>query len=211
MENKIIRIGKVHPSGFDCYSSIIIGRGVCSTLGASTAMLPYILEEDMAIKEIGNIYGKDKQAGRIYDANANCPTMTCNGGGGHIPLIMKHENKRLKKTIENANLKEGEVKSLDLYNQTSSEMAHTLSMPNHNDQRLYDGYRVRKLTPRECFRLMGVKDEDFDKIKDAFSDTTLYHLAGDSIVTNVIMSALAPMFNKEEWYYDYIRSREDTM
>ena len=45
--------------------------------------------------------------------------------------------------------------------------------------------RIRRLTPRECFRLMGVKDQDFEKIKH-YSDSTLYHLAGDSIVINVL-------------------------
>ena len=48
--------------------------------------------------------------------------------------------------------------------------------------------RIRKLTPRECFRLMGVKDEDFDKVKKNQSDASLYHLAGDSIVVNVLMA-----------------------
>ena len=48
--------------------------------------------------------------------------------------------------------------------------------------------RIRKLTPRECFRLMGVKDEDFDKVKVNQSDSSLYHLAGDSIVVNVLMA-----------------------
>ena len=47
--------------------------------------------------------------------------------------------------------------------------------------------RIRKLTPRECFRLMGVKDEDYDKIAKNQSDSSLYHLAGDSIVVNVLM------------------------
>lgn len=46
--------------------------------------------------------------------------------------------------------------------------------------------KIRKLTPKECFRLMGVKDEDIDKLK--YSDATLYHLAGDSIVVNVLMA-----------------------
>jgi DNA (cytosine-5)-methyltransferase 1 len=46
--------------------------------------------------------------------------------------------------------------------------------------------RIRKLTPRECFRLMGVKDEDFDKAAKNQSDSSLYHLAGDSIVVNVL-------------------------
>lgn len=52
--------------------------------------------------------------------------------------------------------------------------------------------RIRKLTPRECWRLMGVRDEDFDKLEGQFSDSTLYHLAGDSIVVSVLME----IFNK---------------
>ena len=42
--------------------------------------------------------------------------------------------------------------------------------------------RIRKLTPKECFRLMGVKDEDYEKCARNQSDSSLYHLAGDSIV-----------------------------
>lgn len=53
--------------------------------------------------------------------------------------------------------------------------------------------RIRKLTPRECFRLMGVKDEDFDKIAKNQSDSSLYHLAGDSIVVNVLMAIFKEM------------------
>lgn len=53
--------------------------------------------------------------------------------------------------------------------------------------------RVRRLTPRESFRLMGVKDEDFDKIKDTFADNKLYHLAGDSIVVDVLMNIFKEM------------------
>ena len=46
--------------------------------------------------------------------------------------------------------------------------------------------RIRKLTPKECFRLMGVKDEDFEKCAKNQSDSSLYHLAGDAIVVDVI-------------------------
>lgn len=65
-------------------------------------------------------------------------------------------------------------------------------------------YRIRKLTPRECFRLMGVKDEDFDKIAQHQSNSKLYHLAGDSIVTNVLMAIFKEMINGEN--YDNIGS-----
>lgn len=53
--------------------------------------------------------------------------------------------------------------------------------------------RIRKLTPKECFRLMGVKDEDFDKVAKNQSDSSLYHLAGDSIVVNVLMAIFKEM------------------
>lgn len=46
--------------------------------------------------------------------------------------------------------------------------------------------KIRKLTPRECFRLQGVRDDDIDKLMH-MGDTTLYHLAGDAIVVNVLM------------------------
>lgn len=48
-------------------------------------------------------------------------------------------------------------------------------------------YVFRRLTPLECFRLMGVKDSDYHKLSET-SNTTLYHLAGDSIVVNVLMA-----------------------
>lgn len=56
-------------------------------------------------------------------------------------------------------------------------------VPMHN----YD-LRIRKLTPKECFRLMGVKDEDYERIAKNQSNSSLYHLAGDSIVVNVLMA-----------------------
>lgn len=51
-----------------------------------------------------------------------------------------------------------------------------------------DNLRIRKLTPKECFRLMGVKDQDFEKIAQNQSNASLYHLAGDSIVVDVLMA-----------------------
>lgn len=56
-----------------------------------------------------------------------------------------------------------------------------------------DSLRIRKLTPKECFRLMGVKDEDYEKCAKNQSDSSLYHLAGDSIVINVLMAIFKEM------------------
>ena len=57
-----------------------------------------------------------------------------------------------------------------------------------------DDLKIRKLTPKECFRLMGVKDEDYEKVAKNQSDSSLYHLAGDSIVVNVLMAIFKEMF-----------------
>ena len=55
-------------------------------------------------------------------------------------------------------------------------------------------YRVRKLTPRECFRLQGVKDEDFEKVEKSQSDSSLYHLSGDSITSVVLCAIFGQLF-----------------
>lgn len=59
------------------------------------------------------------------------------------------------------------------------------SVLQHNNRICDADYRIRKLTPRECFRLMGFADADFDKIK-GISNTQLYKMAGNSIVVNVL-------------------------
>lgn len=54
-------------------------------------------------------------------------------------------------------------------------------------------YRIRKLTARECFRLMGVKDEQFDRLH-GISNSQLYKLAGNSIVVNVLEAIFRNLF-----------------
>lgn len=55
-------------------------------------------------------------------------------------------------------------------------------------------FRIRKLTERECFRLMGVKDEDSDKIRAAVSKSQCYKLAGNSIVVDVMVYMFDQLF-----------------
>lgn len=59
----------------------------------------------------------------------------------------------------------------------------------------YNDLRIRKLTPLECFRLMGVKDEDYYKIVKNQSNSSLYHLAGDSLVTLVFCAIMSTMID----------------
>lgn len=68
-------------------------------------------------------------------------------------------------------------------------------MRGHQEMR----YRIRKLTPRECFRLMGVDDKAIDTIQGAgISNTQMYKLAGNSIVVDTLYHLFRKMFCETE-------------
>jgi len=55
---------------------------------------------------------------------------------------------------------------------------------------LTEDMKIRKLTPKECWRLMGFDDSDFEKAEKINSNTQLYKQAGNSIVVNVLEGIL---------------------
>ena len=60
-------------------------------------------------------------------------------------------------------------------------------------------YRIRKLTAKECFRLMGVRDEDIERIQQAgISESQQYKMAGNSIVVDVLEGIFTQMFRKDD-------------
>lgn len=61
-----------------------------------------------------------------------------------------------------------------------------------------DSFRIRKLTPLECWRLMGFDDEDFRKAEKVNSNSQLYKQAGNSIVVNVLESILRRLLDDKE-------------
>ncbi|NBL00316.1 MAG: hypothetical protein EOM50_20395 [Erysipelotrichia bacterium] len=56
-------------------------------------------------------------------------------------------------------------------------------------------YRIRKLTPKECWRLMGISDNDFEKAQEVNSNTQLYKQAGNAIVVDVLEAIFTNMFD----------------
>ena len=58
----------------------------------------------------------------------------------------------------------------------------------------YGEYMVRRLTPHEAWRLMGVSDEDFHKVSSIMSNTSLYKQAGNSIVVSVLERIFTNLF-----------------
>lgn len=62
-------------------------------------------------------------------------------------------------------------------------------------------YRIRKLTPRECWRLMNFTDSDFEKAAEVNSNTQLYRQAGNSICKNVLVAIFGQMLEGREDAY----------
>lgn len=94
---------------------------------------------------------------------------------------------------------EGDSVNLALPNSTTrrgrvgKQMANTLDTG--CQQGVVTQYRIRKLTPRECFRLMGVSEAYIDKMLSAgISNSQLYKLAGNSIVVDVLYHIFRKMF-----------------
>ena len=105
-------------------------------------------------------------------------------GGGNIGIMTDKREPILKGGFgEKCNNNKQYHNQNRVYSSESSSVAITSSFQPSHETRQCD---IRKLTPRECFRLMGLYDNEIDKIIDKFSDSILYHLAGDSIVVQVL-------------------------
>ena len=124
------------------------------------------------VKQIGNCMKSGNRdnpnQGRIYDTDGLSPTLGCMQGGGRQPFIIDDiYNNRPKRFYE--------------------EYAPTLRAERQGLKVAEKGSLfIRKLTPSECWRLMGFDDEDFRKAEQINSNNQLYKQAGNSIVVNVL-------------------------
>lgn len=143
--------------------------------------------EEIKIKLFGVLRGSGiDMVRRVYHTNGLAPTITTMGGGNTEPKIMieKEFNEPIALDEQNGYLrKDGTVVTLTTDG----------SSPKHNNRVLCD-YRVRKLTPKECWRLMGFDDESFSRAEKVVSNSQLYKQAGNSIVVNVLMAIFKNLF-----------------
>ena len=79
--------------------------------------------------------------------------------------------------------------------QRGGDVSPTLTSSNLGVCKVESRYRIRKLTPKECWRLMGFSDEDFEKAAKVNSNTQLYKQAGNSIVKDVLMAIFRQMID----------------
>lgn len=146
--------------------------------------------EEIKCEQIGLLSGGkwDKMhdiSRRVYSVEGVSPTLhTMGGGNTELKIAEPTENyigcavHPISKKLEFDGYKDTVCPTLLA---TDYKCPKTVAFREGKD------YRIRKLTEQECFRLMGVKQTDFDNVKKNQSMSSLYHLAGDSIVTTCLM------------------------
>ena len=162
---------------------------------------------------------------RIYDPSGLAPTLNTVGGGNLEPKIMidgltRDTQKQRARVFNPSGLaaslistdykeppqisvigqlkcgEKGRVVDRDGigYILTATEYKDPLKIAEPGNTRTV---RIRKLTPRECWRLMGFMDEEFDRVH-GISNSQLYKQAGNSIVVNVLSALLSQLFSRTE-------------
>lgn len=137
---------------------------------------------------------------RVYNGVGLYPTLLV--GNGRVKALVED---KIKKDKEKTIIKVGQISSEGSeYGTVISEngISSTLATGTHgyanncvliNQATVETVYRIRKLTPKECWRLMGYTDEDFEKASKVNSNTQLYKQAGNAIVKQVLMAIFSQL------------------
>lgn len=131
---------------------------------------------------------------RVYSAEGLSPTVHTASGGGQELKVTEQPVSCASRSRPNAN--GGNQQHIEL-NGTNANSITTVQKDSMvcESEKEEKKYRIRALTERECFRLMGVKEKDYQKIASHQSRTSQTHLAGDSIVTTCLMAIFGEMFD----------------
>lgn len=145
------------------------------------------------VLQVGNYREKETgftnpQTGRVYSTDGCSPTLNTMQGGDRQPKVIVATNNSKGYDIAQVgdSINIGQPNSKTRRGRVGHEVYQTLTTQQEYVT-LTRNYRIRKLTPRECFRLMGLHDKEIDKIQAAgISNSQQYKLAGNSIVVDVL-------------------------
>ena len=142
--------------------------------------------------------------GRVEKQGQICPTLTASNSG-----ICRIEKMEELQGINTENDGTSRTIKAQYYKTSGANFLRTGDMGATGVAKIdaCQHYRIRKLTPKECFRLMDFSDEDFKKAEAVNSNTKLYAQAGNSIVCNVLVALFGQMFEGKEDIYKQIDNK----
>ena len=140
---------------------------------------------------------------RVYHENGIAPTLTASGESG-AKKIIEYKGEQIKlpcicasrgRNPENPSDRTPGAPTEQRLELNTKGTSNTITTVQKDNYAIDTNYRIRKLTPRECFRLMGMRDDDIDKIQAAgISNTQQYKMAGNSIVVDVLEVIFKKLF-----------------
>lgn len=165
--------------------------------------------------EIANLYksgikGYNRMTGMICDENGIIPTIRANSGGhGEIKVAISSNGLcRIEPRIaairgrnpDNPSDRTAGIPTEQRL-EVGGDISNTLTTVQKDNVVVEPSIRVRKLTPKECWRLMDFDDADFEKAEKEVSNSQLYKQAGNSIVVNVLTAIFGQMIEGKEDCY----------
>lgn len=155
-----------------------LDNGISPTITSTSANEKIITGCEQTIKVLGNYMPSGHDASRIVDEEGLAPTVKENHGTvTAVAMRGRYEGNKTKQNIEISD----------------REYANAITTV-QKDSMVTNRLRIRKLTPKECWRLMGFDDDDFEKAEKVNSNTQLYKQAGNSIVVNVLEKIFKNLF-----------------
>ena len=164
--------------------SVVYGSGgVVGTLTATDYKEP----KQVAIKQFGILQPNFNQCGVVYETDGIAPTIRAYQGGGLEPKIRVKEatSKGYAEAEIGDSVNLSHPNSKTRRGRVGKQVANTL-LTGESQGVVEPDFRIRKLTPRECWRLQGFPDWAFDKAQEVNSNSQLYKQAGNSVTVNVI-------------------------
>lgn len=136
-------------------------------------------------------------AGNVYDQNGLAPTISTFQGGNQQPMIVAMRGRN----PENPSDRTAGTHTEQRLEPNYGDVSNTLTSV-QKDNLVLENFRIRKLTPRECYRLMGFGDDDFEKAQSVVSNTQLYKQAGNSIVVDVLYYIFKSLYEAMPYLFD---------
>lgn len=141
----------------------------------------------MEVSVIGTLESKFESTSRVYDVWGCSPTLSTMQGGNQEPKIIEYQIVAMRgRNPDNPSDRTVGSQTEQRLEQNTQGVSNCLTSVQKDNLLLENQYRIRKLTPRECGRLMGVSDEDISKMAAVNSNTQLYKQFGNSIVVDVM-------------------------
>ena len=192
-------------------------KGLCNTL-TSVQKDNLVLEASVLTSkrtEYGKAIRKAYESDEVAESRRNMTALELRSdGASNIVTTVTKENYLAERLAALPKLKREGITD------SNAETSKTVRVGGHGMHKghtwdvIADNVRIRKLTPRECLRLMGWRDCQIDKIRAAgLSNAQMYKQAGNGIVVMVLMAIFGELFNApyreriEEW--DYRKDTED--